>query len=535
MPQPKFDRFHLDRLRSSFLPALLIVALAVTATVTWHAYRASREHRAVVERVMTAYVSFVAQRVQEATQQAINSCAEYWLYPVRTSAEPAPSQIQIGDGCGATDGGRFQIELNSKRAVSYTGVDQRLISWLADTLQSHPATPVADEWQIGSIIAVIDNQSQLISYAAKLQNGKVVTAIGLVARGALEYITANALQRVQLPSPMAAAGRTPDYFSVEYIAGNSLVRSGDTPTYYRQQVTSEPRFGGMRMVVGLKHAGLLQVAPGGIPRSRGLEFLALFALAAGLVASSLLLLRREAELARTRANFVSGVSHELRTPLAQIRMFAEMLLLGRVRSEADRRRSLEIIDTEARRLSQLVDNVLQVARSENGHVHVNPTNMPLAPIVRECVESFSVLAQARGMDFRMELQEELVAPVDSAALRQIVLNLLDNAAKYGPDGQRVVVGVALVDDSARLWIDDEGPGIPPRERERVFDAFYRSREQQNTTGSGIGLSVVRELVVLHGGTAWIEAAPEAGTRVVVQLPGAYLAAQQKTAGDVAVA
>jgi signal transduction histidine kinase len=158
----------------------------------------------------------------------------------------------------------------------------------------------------------------------------------------------------------------------------------------------------------------------------------------------------------------------------------------------------------------------------------------MAPIIRECVETYSVLAQARGVEFRMELQDDLIAPVDSAALRQIVLNLLDNAAKYGPDGQRVVVGVALFDNAARIWIDDEGAGIPVRERQRVFDPFYRTRDAQNTTGSGIGLSVVRELAALHGGSAWIEDAPDAGTRVLVQFPGAYLAAEAIT-GDFAVA
>jgi signal transduction histidine kinase len=135
----------------------------------------------------------------------------------------------------------------------------------------------------------------------------------------------------------------------------------------------------------------------------------------------------------------------------------------------------------------------------------------------------------------MELQDEMVAPVDSAALRQIVLNLLDNAAKYGPDGQRVVVGVALYENTARIWVDDEGTGIPLRERQRVFEPFYRTRDVQHTTGSGIGLAVVRELVALHGGDAWIEDAPDTGTRVVVQFPGAYLAAATKAAGDFAVA
>jgi signal transduction histidine kinase len=160
--------------------------------------------------------------------------------------------------------------------------------------------------------------------------------------------------------------------------------------------------------------------------------------------------------------------------------------------------------------------------------------MAVAPIIRECVESFSVLAQARSIQFRQELQPDLVAPVDSAALRQIVLNLLDNAAKYGPDGQRVVIGAALYDNTAHVWVDDEGPGIPPRERQRVFDPFYRVHAAQQTTGSGIGLAVVRELVALHGGDAWIDEAPDGGTRVVVQFPGAYVSAEQAT-GDFAVA
>jgi signal transduction histidine kinase len=137
------------------------------------------------------------------------------------------------------------------------------------------------------------------------------------------------------------------------------------------------------------------------------------------------------------------------------------------------------------------------------------------------------------MEFRMELEEDLIVPVDSAALRQIVLNLLDNAAKYGPNGQRIVVGMALFESGARIWVDDEGEGIPARERERVFNPFYRSPRNNRQTGSGIGLAVVRELVALHGGEAWIEDAPDGGARVLVQFPGAQIADAE--AGDFAVA
>jgi signal transduction histidine kinase len=167
---------------------------------------------------------------------------------------------------------------------------------------------------------------------------------------------------------------------------------------------------------------------------------------------------------------------------------------------------------------------LQVSRADRGNVRVNPVEVKLAPIVRETVENFTVLAEAAQTEFRLELQEDLVVPVDAEAVRQVVLNLLDNAVKYGPKGQRVVVGVALFEDAARLWVDDEGPGVPKRERERVFEVFYRAPRELsgNNTGSGIGLGVVRELVTLHGGTTWIEDAPEGGAHVVVEFPGAFI-------------
>ncbi len=532
MPQSK-DRFNLGRLKSSFLPALLVVALGVTGIVTFYAYQASREHRAVVERVLAAYVSFVAERVQESTEMGLYSCSELWLYPVMSKrGDGSAATIRADGSCGERDGGRFELDLQAKRTIASQGIDQALLEWLIQTIPANTEIERVPGWHIGMLTTTIDSRPELISYVVYKEADKEIKAVGFVAVGALRRVLELARHNVPMPKEMGASGELTDYFQVS--SNKEAPPAKAREAFFTQERALAPQFGGIAVAVGLLNTGLHRLAPEGLPPNRGLEFFALFALAVGLVASSLLLLRREEQLARTRANFVSGISHELRTPLAQIRMFAEMLLLGRVRTEADRRRSLEIIDTEARRLSQLVDNVLQVARSENGHLHVNPINMLVAPVVRECVESFSVLAQARSIEFRTELQENLVAPVDSAALRQIVLNLLDNAAKYGPDGQRVVVGVALFEDNARIWIDDEGTGVPIRERHRVFDPFYRSREGQHATGSGIGLAVVRELVALHGGNAWIEDAPDAGARVIVEFPGAYVSAEQVT-GDFAVA
>src|SRR5207244_11971883 len=133
------------------------------------------------------------------------------------------------------------------------------------------------------------------------------------------------------------------------------------------------------------------------------------------------------ELARLRGDFVSGVSHELRTPLAQIRMFSETLLLGRVRSDEERERSLEIIDQEARRLAHLVENLLHFSRSERRLARLSPAPAPLAPLLREAAESFAPLAAARSVTLRTALADAVVGTVDAGALRPSVPHLLRQA------------------------------------------------------------------------------------------------------------
>src|SRR5690606_21391294 len=202
----------------------------------------------------------------------------------------------------------------------------------------------------------------------------------------------------------------------------------------------------------------------------------------------------------------------------------------------ERRRSLEVIEQEARRLSHLVENVLLFSKSEGGRrPRVAPEPTPFAEEIRRAVESLSLLCRNRSAEVRLELQEDITVPVDRMALRQILINLVDNALKYGPAGQRITVGAALFDDVARVWVDDEGPGIPPEERVRVFDSFYRLPREADSrvAGSGIGLAVVRELARLHGGDAWAEAAPGNGARIVVQFPDAYL--RTRESGNLAVA
>jgi signal transduction histidine kinase len=284
--------------------------------------------------------------------------------------------------------------------------------------------------------------------------------------------------------------------------------------------TLDERFGRLRLGVSLRREIASQLVVGGLPRSRLPVLVLLFALTAGLVAAAVIQLRRQQQLAQLRVDFVSGVSHELRTPLAQIRLFAELLRNGKLRSDQERERSFGIIDEEAQRLTYLVENVLAFARSEHGRTKVVAEPLAMDVEMEAAIDAFAPLARVRRAKIRSTIEPGLVARVDPRALRQIVLNLLDNAVKYGPVGQAVDVKLSGSADRITISVADKGPGVPKSEREKIWDPYVRlSRETESAAGgSGIGLSIVRELVRLHEGQAWVDDAPGGGARFVVEFP-----------------
>ncbi|MGH7623547.1 MAG: sensor histidine kinase, partial [Gemmatimonadaceae bacterium] len=168
----------------------------------------------------------------------------------------------------------------------------------------------------------------------------------------------------------------------------------------------------------------------------------------------------------------------------------------------------------------LVENVLNFSRGEKGANHVSTAPAELDREIAEVVELFAPLARARRSTVVTVLESGAVVPLDRDALRQMLLNLLDNAVKYGPPGQTILVGSEIAGDRARIWVEDEGPGIPHDDRQRVWEPYVRlNREAESSTGgSGIGLSVVRELAALHGGRTRAESSPNGGARVVIELP-----------------
>jgi len=273
--------------------------------------------------------------------------------------------------------------------------------------------------------------------------------------------------------------------------------------------------------VALRPDAVARLGKGLIPSARVPVWVGLLLLTGLLTAIILRNLQREHELARLRADFTASVSHELRTPLAQILLFGETLTLGRTRSETERVRAAEVIVREARRLMQLVENTLQFSRAERPVVGLSPERVELAPALREVIAGFEPLAETRGVTIVADLDETAPVIVDRSALRQIVLNLLDNALKYGPREQTITVTLSAAQSRAvRIFVDDEGPGIFGRSRDDIWAPFVRGESADHpATGCGLGLAVVRELATRHSGKAWVETAPGGhGSRFVVELP-----------------
>ncbi len=231
-------------------------------------------------------------------------------------------------------------------------------------------------------------------------------------------------------------------------------------------------------------------------------------LVAGLVtvAGLFLVIRssvQERRLSGLKSDFVANVSHELKTPLSLIRMFGELLLLERVKSDEKRKQYLQIIVSESERLTALIENVLDFARLERGREEYDFAEADIGEIVKRAVEIYRFRAEREGVQIELEVERDLPrALVDARAFELAVMNLIDNALKYAKDGGRVIVRAdAEKGRTVRVTVSDFGPGIPKEEQARIFERFFRGASAGTTRarGSGIGLALVRHIVDSHQG------------------------------------
>ncbi len=227
---------------------------------------------------------------------------------------------------------------------------------------------------------------------------------------------------------------------------------------------------------------------------------------------------------QVKSDFVAAVSHELRTPLTSIYGFAETLLRQDVPfGEEERRIFLGYIASESERLTEIVDELLNVARLDAGDLQVELRRIDLGSVVSEVVGTAEESGAMNGHNVEIDLPEEpLAAEADPDKVRQVFNILVDNALRYSPQGGTVTVGARRNADRVEVRVVDEGMGIPAAERERIFRKFYRaeSAARDGAAGTGLGLFIAKELVTAMGGRIWVDSTEGEGSSFAFELPAA---------------
>jgi signal transduction histidine kinase len=528
--------------RSAEYVAALGATLVVAGGLAFEAYDAARSHRQTAERALQEYAGFAARAYASTAEEGIRSEAAPLLAPLTGVRASSPfERLAPPNALAATAHAAFRCgDAERDRRRAYLRIDfrdgslstagapltPRELRALAASITNHARASYAPDWSAAVLLdETAPRRDRAIIYGVKYaEHGAPIAAYGLTTCiDALRPALAAAAGASLLP--VSATGGEPDdsLLAVNVHTGAGEMVYSSHPRYdspFGAEVVL-PMAARLRATVTLHPDAVNRVVIGPLPRSVIPEVLILLALTGALLLLATVQVRREQELARLRADFTSSVSHELRTPLAQIMLFAETLQLDRVRSERERREAVDVILQEARRLLHLVENVLQVSRTERGLTHLRRERRALAPLVGEAVTSFAGIADGADACVHARLDPSLVADVDPWAVRQMMLNLLDNAVKYGPRAQRITVSAEVRETRILLHVDDEGPGIPAAERENVFSPFVRlDAGSQGPPGSGIGLAVVRELAALHGGRAVATDAPGGGARLTIELPHA---------------
>jgi signal transduction histidine kinase len=251
-----------------------------------------------------------------------------------------------------------------------------------------------------------------------------------------------------------------------------------------------------------------------------LAVLAVLALGGG-VYGLMRLVRGRLHTAQLQADFVSCVSHELRTPLTSIRLFSELLLEQRERSDAERYSFVQTIYREGRRLEHLVQNVLLFAQGERGTPTFAFARTDLGGLVQGVVDRFQPFADREGIALQAAIAPDLPQLMaDAERLESVVLDLLDNAVRYSGAGRQVEVALFARDGGVVLEVADQGPGVPARERRRIFQPFYRGQAglRQGRSGTGLGLTLAHRIVAAHQGSIEVRGREGGGSVFAVRLP-----------------
>ncbi|WP_420126296.1 sensor histidine kinase [Longimicrobium sp.] len=542
---------------SALLIGLLLLMLGLSSVLAYQALDAARSESRSAERSLRGYAALahseLSRRGDELLAERLATAAVAGWDAADARSRPGQALADMEAAvrremrwCGCADAiqGTFRIDADGEaRTVSSRGMRAGVrgaVTALAPSVDggAGDSVRIRDARVAGAPLLLIyrirrmdDGSARAYGFAVDPRRvaGPVLTEVlagepllpetlrpGMTNRDAIAVVATATGEEVVYPSP-AAGGRDAHWVDAKVGSAPEALPAGAVVEALDGTLAALTARLSVRPELAAGSVG------DGAPESRLPLLLAVFGLTLALFGIAVVQLRRQQELVRLRDDFVSGVSHELRTPLAQICLFADLLESGRLGDPAQRAKSVRIINEESRRLTYLVENILHFSRGQRNASRLAPAPVDMGALVREVVDGFAPLAH--HVEFATRVEPGVVARIDRDTFRQVLLNLLDNAAKYGPRGGVVQVGMAVVGFNVRVWVKDGGPGVPREDRARIWEPYRRLDREADAAvgGSGIGLAVVKDVVELHGGRAWVEDAPGGGARFIVEMPGATYA------------
>jgi two-component system phosphate regulon sensor histidine kinase PhoR len=349
-----------------------------------------------------------------------------------------------------------------------------------------------------------NGQSFLVSYWQRVREGRVYIVvawhdIGRIVKDELPTLYAEAApgNRVNVVDEEGRIIFGPPLRTGEFTVG---VKFPTTLYNWRLQVSP---IASEELATRVENRRLLELA---------MVVLSCVVIVAGVVVI-LVAAERQRRMSALKSEFVANVSHELKTPLALVRMFGEMLQSGRVASDQKRAEYLEIIVRESERLSSLIENVLDFAKVERGKGGYDFAEGDVGEAVSRAANIYRYRAERERVALDVRVEANLPrARIDERAIQLAVINLVDNALKYAPDGEVITLEARRAGSNVEIRVIDRGPGVLPDDRQRIFERFVRgdTSSRGNVRGSGIGLALVKHIAESHGGRAWVESDAGAG-------------------------
>jgi len=536
-------RFRSTKSSTTLLGFVLLATVALSAWLALQAYGAARSHRETTEGVLRDYAEIAASEYVRTARLDLSRFFDIAFDEVPRREERGDRLEPLSDVERELDDAMRSIDCRCpafREPVALVRVELPEGDVVVDppvtagTIQevrrrivaSHGQRPT-DRYGVFHLDQPSPEGVSDVAFATVLaeDNDELVAAYAiLLDPEALEQLAAHWQQSTELlPDPIADDLETDSvlFISVTQPTGRLVFESAARyPETYSAHDTLDASFGGFVVTASVRPEAADLLIIGGVPRSRLPMTLALLGLALIVGTAGLWEVRRHEQLGRLREDFISSVSHELRTPLTQIRMLAELQADGKLRSAEERERAIRVVRREAQRLTQLVENVLQFSRLQA----VPRTGRAVGEVdvqeeVEEVVASFRLLADASESVIETDLASGLKVKTHREALRRILINLLDNALKYGPPGQTIRVVSRASDACVRLTVQDQGPGVPDEDREAIWEPYRRlARDIESTRpGSGVGLAVVRSLAEEYDGRAWLEKSSPEGSTFAVEL------------------